>query len=83
MDTPLLAGQPLRVLRGNPGDDEMAAVLVLLRALARRPEEGPTARPAAVTSGPATWGPVTSGPVTSGPVTWGPVTLPWPAATAS
>jgi hypothetical protein len=44
----------LRVLRGNPADDDMAAVLVLLRALARRPEEDPAARPLPAGG----WGPV-------------------------
>jgi Acyl-CoA carboxylase epsilon subunit len=45
----------LRVVRGNPDDDETAAVLVLLRALARRPEEGRAAPPLPAGG----WGPVT------------------------
>jgi Acyl-CoA carboxylase epsilon subunit len=50
------ATDPLRVLRGNPADDELAAVLVLLRSLARRPEEGPSATEPLPAGG---WGPVT------------------------
>jgi Acyl-CoA carboxylase epsilon subunit len=45
----------VRVVRGNPAADEMAAVLVLLRALARCPEQDPAAGPAAPATG---WGPV-------------------------
>jgi hypothetical protein len=82
MTGPGAAGS-VRVLRGDPDEDEVVALLVVLRLLARRPVAGRPAVPApAAASAPATGPAAAAGPLAAGvgwPVAAARQPAPWPA----